>query len=118
VRVLFFILFLVGCSIAPVEPAHVDKEAFRNVVEQNIRSVRACYEAELKAAPKLAGKMVFDWQISADGRVTKASLNDNRSTLHNSKMADCIVGLIKSWKFPAVPKDNVLDITFPFTFDN
>ncbi|NJM09901.1 MAG: FHA domain-containing protein [Bdellovibrionaceae bacterium] len=50
----------------------MDKEAIRRVIREHIREIRSCYEKELQRSPDLYGKIVLEWDIEEEGRVTRS----------------------------------------------
>ncbi len=94
----------------------IDKEAIRRIIQANKNSIRACYERSLQRKPDLYGKLVLEWDIEEQGRVTRTSVKSN--TLGDSQVANCIMGRIKELKFPEPPPDTVGRVTFPFVFSS
>ncbi|MBN2718844.1 MAG: AgmX/PglI C-terminal domain-containing protein [Deltaproteobacteria bacterium] len=91
----------------------LSKEDVSRVVNANIHAVQACYEKELLRSPGLSGRIVFDWTVKTDGRVSGVRVRS--STLSNSSVSQCISDRIKKWKFPR-PKGGEVVITYPFLF--
>lgn len=91
----------------------LSKEDISRVVNSNIHAVQACYEKALLRNPGLSGRIVFDWTVKNDGRVSGVRVRS--STLGNSDVSSCISTKIKKWKFPR-PKGGEVIITYPFLF--
>ncbi len=91
----------------------LSKEDISRVVNSNIHAVQACYEKALLRNPGLSGRIVFDWTVKKDGRVSGVRVRS--STLGNSDVSSCISTKIKKWKFPR-PKGGEVIITYPFLF--
>ena len=91
----------------------LSKEDISRVVNSNIHAVQACYEKALLRNPGLSGRIVFDWTVKSDGRVSGVRVRS--STLGNSDVSSCISTKIKKWKFPR-PKGGEVIITYPFLF--
>lgn len=94
----------------------MDKEAIRRVIRDHIREIRNCYERELQRSPDLYGKIVLEWDIEEEGRVSRVVTKNN--ALGNDAVANCIMGRLKMWKFPDPPKDQVGRVVFPFVFSS
>gem|GEM_PF-355833 len=93
----------------------VDREAVARVINSHLNEVHGCYERALLKDPGLAGKVVLEWTIGANGRVVAAKTKS--STLRNASVESCILSNLKSWTFPA-PKGGVVIITYPFLFNS
>jgi len=94
----------------------MDKEAIRRVIREHIREIRNCYEKELQRSPDLYGKIVLEWDIEEEGRVSRVVAKSN--ALGNDNVANCIMSRLKMWKFPDPPKDQVGRVIFPFVFSS
>lgn len=96
--------------------ADVDK-----VIKAAAGGFRACYQDALNRSPDLAGKVVVRFVIKDDSSgprgagVTRASLDRGASTIGNSSVENCVVGKIKSLRFPA--KGGAI-VNYPFIFSN
>lgn len=117
--VVLLMFVLGGCATAssPDKPADeisagMDKEAIRKAIRENLVPIRHCYEKELKVKPKLAGRLVLEWDVEDKGKVTK--VNVKRSV--DSEVDRCVSDVIKGTKFPEPPKGTVGRIAFPFEF--
>ena len=93
----------------------VDREAVARVINSHLNEVHGCYERALLKDPGLAGKVVLEWTIGANGRVAAAKTKS--STLRNASVEACILSNLKGWTFPA-PKGGVVIITYPFLFNS
>lgn len=94
----------------------MDKEAIRRVIREHIREIRSCYERELQRSPDLYGKLVLEWDIEDEGRVSRVAVKSN--ALGNDSVAGCIMNRLKQWKFPDPPKDQIGRVVYPFVFSS
>ncbi len=94
----------------------MDREAIRRVIREHIREIRSCYEHELQAAPDLYGKVVLEWDITEGGRVARAIVSNNG--IGNSKIGECLVAHLRSWKFPDPPANQIGRVVYPFIFSS
>jgi outer membrane biosynthesis protein TonB len=94
----------------------IDREAIRRVVMANIRAIKACYEKELNRNPDLFGKLVIEWVISEQGRVTSARVKSNE--LGNARVGDCVRDIIRVARFPEPPTNEEVTVAYPFFFSN
>ena len=88
-----------------LDPAQVSR-----VMHSRAGILRACYEKELQANPKLAGKLQLTFTIARDGTVkdVKGSGLD--------KVADCVVRQVERIKFPAPKGGGVVKVRYPLIF--
>lgn len=90
----------------------------RDVIATYIRTkmsgIRACYTAGLKRRPDLAGKVKVAFLIQASGAVLGARVD--HSTLDDAKVEACVLGNVKSWRFPSNPRGGSTKVTYPFAF--
>jgi hypothetical protein len=92
----------------------LDPELIRQVIHANRAKVRGCYEAPLRDAPKLAGKISIKFVIGVTGTVGDVEVGED--DVHSEALAKCLVAAVKTWKFPA-PKGGVVKVTYPLSFD-
>ena len=91
----------------------LSREQISRVVNENIHEIQGCYERRLMSDNTLGGRIVFDWTVTAQGSVSQVRVRS--STVSDSKVADCISGLIKAWRFEK-PAGGEVIVTFPFLF--
>jgi len=92
----------------------LDREVIRRVILSHRAQIRYCYEKGLSAKPDLAGKVVSEFVIGADGRVTTARTASR--TLEESEVPSCIESKIRTWTFPPPKGGGVVVVTYPFLF--
>ncbi len=83
------------------------------VISKHQQAILRCYEKQLAKKPGLAGKISFEWTVKTNGSVTKA--REQSSTLNDAAVSTCVLGVIKSMKFPK-PKGGEVVIVYPFFF--
>lgn len=117
--VAIMMFFLGGCATtSPDKPADeisagMDKEGIRKAIREHIVPIRHCYESDMKKRPAwIYGKLVLEWDIEDDGKVSKVAIKDK----FLSTVDSCIASVIKETKFPAAPKGQVGRVVFPFVF--
>lgn len=72
--------------------------------------IKYCYDQRLKALPGLQGRVEVDFTVGR-GRVLSAAVFLNSTG--DQALADCIVGKIERWRFPA---ELETEVTYPFLF--
>lgn len=92
----------------------MDREAIRRVILNNKRAIRSCYERELQRRPDMYGKLVLQWRIVEKGRVSQAKVKSN--SLGSRKVANCIIGRLRTWRFPEPPPGTIGEVSYPFVF--
>jgi len=90
------------------------KEEVAKVIHSHMNEIRYCYESAILADPSLAGKVLVDFKIGAQGSVGTAAAAEN--TMNNAQVGGCLVGKLKNWKFPQ-PRGGVqVAVSYPFIF--
>ena len=85
-------------------------------VRKSIGEIRQCYVNELAKDPKLAGRIVINFVISASGNVSSAKVQ--RTTMGSAEVENCVAGVIKKIKFPAPKGGGIVIVNYPFVFKN
>ena len=113
----FFAALLVVAALAPVEAGAVaGREAIRMKITSQLDDVKACYHKILRTDIDVYGKVVVDFEINDKGRVTKAAVAHDRSTLKHRKLSKCITEKFKAWKFPPAVKGQTVAVSYPLVF--
>lgn len=90
----------------------LDRDAIAAVIARNLGQVRFCYEQALQSEPGLSGRVAVDFTIGGNGLVKMARIES--SSLGSKIVEDCILGRLKSWKFP-LPENGVdVKVSYPF----
>ncbi len=92
----------------------LDKDLIRRVVAAHIPEIRACYNQALASDPEAKGRVVLDFTIGEQGRVT-------RSVVASSDMADawtpeCMRAATMGWLFPK-PDGGEVVVSYPFVLE-
>lgn len=85
------------------------------VVKKYVGRIQQCYERALLAAPSLAGRVEYEWEISPQGSVKRAMVK--RSDVSDGDTLNtCVTGVIKEMKFPVASngQSTTPSIGFPF----
>jgi outer membrane biosynthesis protein TonB len=91
----------------------IDKKSVAATIRRRQDGFQGCYETALKANSKLAGKLVVEFTIGDDGKVTEARVV--KDGVGSGEVSSCVVGLLKRLKFPA-PADGEVTISNTFVF--
>ncbi|MCC7074631.1 MAG: AgmX/PglI C-terminal domain-containing protein [Deltaproteobacteria bacterium] len=92
----------------------LSKEEIMKVINQHIGEIQFCYEKQLRTTPGLAGRVVLEWTVNPQGRVSVVKVA--QSSLASSEATNCMISKLKTWKFPS-PRGGAVTIVFPFVFN-
>lgn len=92
----------------------LSKEEIQKVINQHIGEIQYCYEKQLRTQPGLSGRVVLDWTVNLQGKVTVVKIA--QSTMASSEATNCMMQKLKTWKFPN-PRGGAVSIVFPFVFN-
>ena len=87
------------------------KDQIRPVIQQHIGEVKQCYEAQLQKNKSLAGRVMVNFTIGTDGKVTDSRISE--TTLKNPDCEKCIADAVQSWQFPK-PRGGKVVVNYPF----
>jgi hypothetical protein len=91
-------------------------DVIAQLVKVNRQPVRDCMDKVQKQLPDLAGTMVIHFVIDPEGKVTKAELNLERSTMKNPEVSDCAIKVIMGIKFPTSSRSMKSEVNYPYDF--
>jgi hypothetical protein len=92
-------------------------EVIAQIVKDNRKPVRECFDKAKKDLPDLKGDMVIHFVVDPDGKVKKAELNQERSTLKSPAVVDCSIKVISGIKFPASSRGMDTTVNYPFNLN-
>lgn len=90
-----------------------DGAAIARQVKRNLTAIQRCYEAEIKRAPGLQGKITVRFTVGASGRVTEVEIDED--TVRSGALARCIEHRFRSWSFGAHDGEECT-FSHPFVF--
>ncbi len=96
------------------DPA-ISKEAIAQVVKRNKQAVQKCYERALTKQPTLEGRLVVEFTIEGDGRVSSVNAAD-ASTLTDASVSSCVLNTISKLSFPPSSDGQRVTVAYPFVF--
>lgn len=91
-------------------------QVIQQVVKDNRKPVRKCYDDARKDLPTLTGDMVIHFVIDPKGKVQKAELNRDKSTLKSPAVVDCAIEAIKKIQFPPSSRGMDTEVNYPYNF--
>jgi TonB family protein len=74
-------------------------QSLMTVVHRYAGGIKYCYDQLLAVKPGLRGRMVLLITVAPSGAVSRVRVVGN--TVKNAGLEDCVLGQVKSWKFPA-----------------
>lgn len=92
-------------------------EVIAQVVKDNRKAVRECFDKAKKELPDLKGDMVIHFVVDPDGKVKKAELNQERSTLKSPAVVDCSIKVVSGIKFPPSSRGMDTTVNYPFNLN-
>jgi len=92
-------------------------EVIAQVVKDNRKGVRDCFEKAKKELPDLKGDMVIHFVINPEGKVRTADLNIERSTLKSPAVVDCSIKVVQGIKFPPSSRGMDTTVNYPFNLN-
>lgn len=90
----------------------VDAAEIRRVVEQQRAGIDACVERARGRNPKLEGRVIVKFIISAAGTVVSAQVP--LSTIEDEELGNCLTSLIRGCTFPKPKGGGVAIVNYPF----
>ena len=97
-------------------PTRIDREGIRGVFLEHQQTLNDCYVEALKKNKKLEGKVVLNFSIMDEGKVSAAKVDEKRSQLNNQKLSECLVNHLKLWTFPPPPPKQTVQVYYPLAF--
>lgn len=101
---------------ASKDGSKIDREGIRQTFISHQKELQVCYETALKNNKDIEGKIVFDFVIGPEGKVSKAQVDTKRSTLVSEDLGGCIQKHILSWTFPSPPAKQDVQVYYPMSF--
>lgn len=98
---------------------NIDRNGIRQVFINNQRALAACYDKALGVDKGLSGKLMLDFDIGEQGRVVRAGVAGDKSTMANDALASCVISKMKTWRFPEPPnKNETVQVLYPLAFSS
>lgn len=83
-------------------------------IERSHDELLICYLEAIQIWKRLAGRLVIDFTVQADGTVTDPAVAMNYSSILDPTVGCCIARVAQTWKFPAPPDNKPFQVTYPF----
>jgi hypothetical protein len=92
-------------------------EVIAKMVKDNRQPVRDCMDKAKKELPDLKGDMVIHFVVDPEGKVKKAELNQERSTLKAPAVVECAIKTIKGINFPPSSRGMDTTVNYPYNLN-
>lgn len=93
----------------------LSREQVLKAMQPYLGKIQSCYERSMLSDPNLAGRIDFEWTIAPAGAVKNVQIKKN-SVAGGEQLGECVVGVIRSIKFPTATNGEETSpaIGFPF----
>jgi hypothetical protein len=91
-------------------------EVIAGVVKAHRKDARACYEKAQKQITGLKGDIVVHFVLTPSGKVKTAELNEERSTIKEPSVVNCVIDVIRAIEFPKSSRGMETTVNYPFNF--
>lgn len=95
---------------SPVVQGPLDRAVIERMVRGYLPELRACYERELAADPRMTGAVTVTFTAGPDGRVTTTSVLGSGVS---AAVSACVVRVVQTLSFPA---GQMIAVRYPFQF--
>ena len=95
-------------------PEVLTVDAFEETIQARTGDVSDCFATAKEAKADLAGKLVYDFTIDGEGKVS-AIVADPASTIKDEALNTCVRDKAKGWSFPKTRDGK--PTTFPYKFN-
>jgi outer membrane biosynthesis protein TonB len=93
----------------------LDRVAVMDRARQARGDLMGCYDREVQRYPTLAGRLVVQFSIGPDGDVREAGVL--QSTVVDDPLAACVIGNVRSWRFPPPADRGTVLVLLPIAFN-
>lgn len=104
----------VGNASETIIMGGLDKSVIDEVVRRHMPQISNCYRRALNAGAPFSGRVLSRWVITGSGRVSNAGVET--SSLGNTEVERCLVGVIQRMLFPEPLGGGVVEVSYPFSF--
>jgi hypothetical protein len=98
-------------GIAPPGPGRSAEATAQGVIRSHFSDIEACYGPVAQKDPTIAGRIVVQWTLGADGTPTGVAIVND--TLRAPAVTECIRARARTWRFPP-PGTGVSVVRYPF----
>ena len=92
----------------------LDKASVQSAIRGFKSEIRTCYEKALRVKAGVGGRIVYKFQINANGSV--AWINIHKSDVESGTLVNCVQGVVKGIEFPKAKNGQSTVVIYPFQF--
>jgi len=109
-------MFLISLLVLNLSYARITTyaEDIRTSVKDNHKYLKKCFDIALEKNPKLAGKVVMEWDIDDEGLVHNPVVIS--SNAKSPEMEACLKETLETLTLAPAPKKQLHHLRYPFTF--
>jgi hypothetical protein len=113
--------YTTGCRVLNDPPARqgpdaisIPASAISETIERSHDELLLCYLEAIQMWKRLAGRLVIDFTVQADGTVADPAVAMSYSSIVDPTVGCCIARVAQTWKFPAPPDNKPFQVAYPF----
>ena len=91
----------------------LDQDNLQRTLRRKRSDIERCYERALAGDPELSGRILVEFTIGTDGRVSSASLRENTV---GSAVGSCVEGRVRRWRFDP-PEGGTATVRVPYILE-
>ena len=91
----------------------LDQDDLQRTLRRKRSDIERCYERALASDPELSGRILVEFTIGTDGRVSSASLRENTV---GSSVGSCVEGRVRRWRFDP-PEGGSATVRVPYILE-
>lgn len=92
----------------------LDRATVLRTIKTYNKEIRNCYEKALLVKPRIKGRMVLSWTITANGSTSSAKLE--RSELKLPSLENCVLDVIRGVQWPKSANGQSTIVNYPWQF--
>ena len=86
------------------------------VVMSKRDAFRCCFDLWAKAHPGESGRVTIRFELAPDGKLEKAEVKQDETSVHAAELDACMIDLAKSLAYPRSPSGKRTEVSYPFEF--
>lgn len=109
--------FMISCSSFQFEnKSEINREGIRQTFIHNSNDIHSCYKQHGEEK-NISGKLIFDFEVDDQGHVLNAKASNDKSTIRDLDLGECIGAKMKAWVFPKSASTETTRVFYPIYFD-
>ncbi len=94
-------------------PSSLNQRQITSVVNRNLERIQFCYDTQLRRNPNLSGKVLVNFSISGNGRISTVKIKTPK--FRGTYLEGCVRKTMKIWRFPKFSGEPI-EVDYPFIF--